>query len=228
MADQVSAFHQATGEPVSIVAESEGALVAKVYLLANPTAPAHELILLSPLVSPARVWYPPPGRSGWGVAAGWGLRELSRALRGLSGSDLSTEAPLVRSIVDHAPALRGALACPLPAVHQLALFPLADAVAAPHPSMIGMPTGVVPAFHGGLLGEPSVQATVTGYLDDGQPPKAAAWPVAELLVRAGSSAWQVPELPLPLNPAWRELPGEPSGADPSCGQIAAALRRWIG
>ena len=224
MADQVAAFHRATGQPASIVAESEGALAAKAYLLANPAAPVRELILLSPLVSPARVWYPPPGRSGWGLATGWELRELGRVLRTLSGSDLTTETPLVRSIVDHAPALRGALACPLPNVHELALFPLADAVAAPHPSRIRIPSGVVPAFHGGLLSEPSVQETVTGYLDDSRPPPAAAWLAAELLLRAASAAWQVPELPLTLNAAWRE----PPGPDPGCGQIAAALRRWVG
>jgi hypothetical protein len=224
LAAQVAAFHRATGRPVSLVAESEGALVAKVYLLADARAPVDELILLSPLVEPARVWYPRPGGSGWGQATGWELRQLGRALRELSGADLTADTPLVRSIVDHAPALRGALACPLPGVHQLALFPLADAVAAPHPSRIAIPVGVVPAFHGGLLGEPSVRATVTGYLEDGRPPAAAAWPVAELLVRAASAAWQVPELPLTLNPAW----GDPPGRDPGCRQIAAALGRWVG
>ena len=38
MAAQVDAFHAATGRPVSIVAESEGSLVAKTYLTARPAA----------------------------------------------------------------------------------------------------------------------------------------------------------------------------------------------
>src|SRR6266511_3237595 len=58
MRDQVEAFHRQSGQKVAIVAESEGALVAKTYLAATPGAPVDELVMLSPLVQPARVWYP--------------------------------------------------------------------------------------------------------------------------------------------------------------------------
>src|SRR6266540_1332076 len=58
MRDQIEAFHRQSGQKVAIVAESEGALVAKTYLAATPGAPVDELVMLSPLVQPARVWYP--------------------------------------------------------------------------------------------------------------------------------------------------------------------------
>jgi len=49
---QVNAFHAATGEPVSIVAESEGSVVALAYLAASPHAPVRNLVVLSPLLAP--------------------------------------------------------------------------------------------------------------------------------------------------------------------------------
>src|SRR5205807_1922998 len=74
------AFHDATGRPISIVAESEGALVAKTFLTTTPSAPVDQLIMLSPLVQPGRVYYPPAGHEGWGVATGAGLSGLSAGL----------------------------------------------------------------------------------------------------------------------------------------------------
>ena len=224
MAAQVTAFHRDTGQPVAIVAESEGALVARTYLAASPRAPVAELIMLSPLVQPARVWYPREGAAGWGLAAGWELRELGGLFHDLSGADLSADMPVVRSLLDHGPALRDLLACPLPATHQLALFPLADAVATPHPSEIGIPSRVVPAFHGGLLAEGSVRHVVEDYLQHGTVPAATIWPVAQQILRASAAAWQVPELPLTLNKDW----SGPAGRSPSCDAMTASLREWLG
>ena len=223
MASQVEGFHRDTRRPVAIVAESEGALVAKAYLAANQGAPVDELVMLSPLVRPARVWYPREGDDGWGVAAGWELRELGGLFHDLSGAHLSADMPVVRSLLDHGPALRDLLACPLRSTHQLALFPLADAVATPHPSAIGIPSGVVPAFHGGLLAEGSVRQVVARYLVDGTVPAPTLWPVAQQILRASASAWQVPELPLTLNKAW----SGPPGRSPSCDAMSASLREWL-
>src|SRR6266536_2943787 len=207
MAAQVEALHLQTGRPVAVVAESEGALVAKTYLAATPGAPVGELVMLSPLVQPARVWYPRQGQDGWGLATGWELRELGGLFRDVSGSDLSADMPVVRSLMDHGPALRDLLACPLPRTRQLALFPLADAVATPHPSEIGIPSEVVPAFHGGLLGDDGVRRAVIRYLRYGTVSPATIWPVAQQILRASAAAWQVPELPLTLNDAWSGPPG---------------------
>jgi hypothetical protein len=224
MGAQLDVLYRQTHQRVAIVAESEGALVAKTYLAAKPDAPAAELVMLSPLVQPARVWYPSEGDQGWGLAAGWELRELSDLFHDLSGADLSADMPVVRSLLDHGPALRDLLACPLPATHQLALFPLADAVATPHPSEIGIPSGVVPAFHGGLLAESSVREVVARYLDHGTAPAPTIWPVAQQILRASAAAWQVPELPLTLNSRW----SGPAGRAPSCQAMSAALRQWLG
>ncbi len=223
MAAQVEALHLQTGRPVAVVAESEGALVAKTYLAATPGAPVGELVMLSPLVQPARVWYPRQGQDGWGLATGWELRELGGLFRDVSGSDLSADMPVVRSLMDHGPALRDLLACPLPRTRQLALFPLADAVATPHPSEIGIPSEVVPAFHGGLLGDDGVRRAVIRYLRYGTVSPATIWPVAQQILRASAAAWQVPELPLTLNDAW----SGPAGRSPSCDAMAASLREWL-
>ena len=125
---------------------------------------------------------------------------------------------------DHAPAVRDLLTCPLPGVDQLALFPLADAVAAPHPTAIGIPASVVPAFHGGLLSSGAVHKTIALRLDGGALPRYDIWSSVERVVRVSSSAWQVPPLPLSLNPAW----GHPPGDSPSCAAMAAVLRQWVG
>jgi len=223
MGSQVDAFHAATGKPVSIVAESEGSLVAKTYLAATPAAPVTELVLLSPLVSPARVYYPPNGHEGWGVAAGIELKGLTEGLKVISPIDLTPDTPLLRSIADNAPAVRDLLTCPLPGVDQLALFPLADAVASPHPTAIGIPASVVPAFHGGLLSSGAVHKTIALRLDGGKLPNYDVWSSVERVVRVSSSAWQVPPLPLSLNRAW----GHPPGRAPSCQAMAAVLQRWV-
>jgi hypothetical protein len=223
MRAQVDTFSRQTHQRVAIVAESEGALVAKTYLAADPNAPVDELVMLSPLVQPARVFYPSDGEQGWGLASGWELRELGGLFHDLSGANVSADMPVVRSMMDHGAALRGLLACPLPRTRQLALFPLADAVATPHPSQIGIRSEVVPAFHGGLLGNERIRRAVSGYLEHGRVAPTTFWPVAQEILRASAAAWQVPELPLTVNPAW----SGPSGRSPSCDAMAASLREWL-
>jgi hypothetical protein len=223
MRAQVDTFSRSSGQRVAIVAESEGALVAKTYLAANPNAPVDELVMLSPLVQPARVFFPDGGEQGWGLASGWELRQIGDLFRDLSGADMSADMPVVRTMMDHGPAVRGLLACPLPHTRELALFPLADAVATPHPSQIGIPSEVVPAFHGGLLANDRIREAVSGYLEHGRVEPATIWPVAQEILRASAAAWQVPELPLTVNPAW----SGPSGRSPSCDAMAASLRQWL-
>lgn len=223
MRDQVESLHRQSGQDVAVVSESEGALVAKTYLAATPGAPVDELVMLSPLVQPARVFFPGRGQDGWGLASGWELREIGGLFRDLSGADMSADMPVVRSLLDHGPAVRDLLACPLKDTRQLALFPLADAVATPHPSKIGIPSEVVPAFHGGLLADDGIRRTVSTYLEDGKVAPATVWPVAQQILRASAAAWQVPELPLTLNPAW----SGPDGRSPSCDAMSASLREWL-
>src|SRR5437660_1561070 len=214
MAVQVDALHQATGAPVSIVAESEGALVAKVYAVTTPRPPIGALILLSPLVDPARVYFPRRGREGFGLAAAAELRGIAGILATLSPVNVSTDTPLFRSIVDNAPTVRQLLRCPVPGVRQLALFPLADAVVVPHPSDVGSRSAVVPAFHGGLLSNPSVKLTIALELSSRRAPGVHTWARVERTIEVSAAAWQVPELPIRLNSAWR-APSPSVG----CGQL---------
>jgi hypothetical protein len=222
MADQVEHLHRRAGRPVTIVAESEGALVAKSYVLSRPHVPVEGLILLSPLVAPGRVYYPQTGTDGWGKAAGAELRVITAALRRLSPLTVSTDTPLLRSIVDNAPALRGALRCPADGVRQSAFIPLADAVVAPEPDVGGLDVDVVPAFHGGLLTNPSTRRTIGIVLGDGALPKLQFWRASARAIRAAAVAWQVPELPLHLNRQW----DAPDGSPPSCAEIRRWMQRW--
>jgi predicted component of type VI protein secretion system len=179
--------------------------------------------MLSPLVSPGRVYYPPGGHEGWGVAAGVELKGITAVVKEISPIDLTPDTPLLRSIADNAPAVRELLTCPLPGVDQLALFPLADAVASPHPTAVGVPASVVPAFHGGLLSSGAVHKTIALRLDGGKLPRYDIWSPVQRVVQVASSAWQVPPLPLSINPAW----GHPSGRAPSCAAMASALQQWV-
>jgi hypothetical protein len=220
MAHQVDAFRADAGQPVTIVAESEGALIAKAYLMSHPDAPVDTLVLLSPLVEPGGAYYPPAGDDGWGVAGGLGLRWITAVVRTLSPLDVTTDDGLFRSLADEAPALREMLACPVDGVDQLAVFPLADAVAGAEPHLDGVPSAVVPAFHGGLADNPAVQRTIRTALDAGVSPEHSWWETTDAVIRAGAAAWRVPMLPISVNPAWE------NGDDASdCGDIAGLVRR---
>jgi hypothetical protein len=222
MRDQVSALHRATGRRVDLVAESEGSVVTTLYLVANPEAPVDSVILLSPVVRPARVYYPARGDDGWGMAAGWALRGMSSALGALSRLDLSADSPFLRSILDHGPAVRGIAACDPVHVREVVLFPIADAVAAPPPHARVPGTRVVPAFHGGLLGDGAVERTITrALLRQSIAGRTGPLHLAERLIRAGASAWQVPELPVGINQRW-------AGAEPvNCAEVRSAVQEWM-
>lgn len=216
---QVEELHRDTGRPVSIVAESQGALVAKTYLVADPHAPVDRLVMLSPLVRPGRVYYPPSGEDGWGVATSWELRGLMAVIRGLTPLSVSADTELFRSVADHAPLLRSIMACPVEGVRELVVVPVADAVVA---SAIDAGTSrviAVPAFHGGLMGNEQVQRIVADELRGRSPDGSEAWSKGDRIVRALSAAWQVPELALSLNPVWAD-------DEPGCPGARTLLREW--
>jgi len=218
---QVDAYHRQTHHPITVVAESEGALLAKAYLAATPHAPVRALVLLSPLVAPGRVYYPRAGREGWGVFGGAELGGLAWALGGLSPVEVSPDTPFLRSIVDQAPALGSVMACGLPGVRQAAVVPLDTGVTASPDDSLAYPSVVVPAFHGGLLDDATTAEVVADVVggrplggDDG-------WSLAEDVISAGASAWQVPALDDGLNRAWRH--DRTSG---ECAAVRAHLRAW--
>jgi hypothetical protein len=221
MAAEVRAFHRQTRRPVTIVAESEGALVAEAYVHATPGAPVNRLVVLSPLVKPGRVYYPPASGSGFGIAAGWELRGLSATLESLGSEAISGDNPFLRSVADHGPQLDSLLGCDVPGVSGMAVLPLADATSTPYAAGFAMPSVVVPGFHGGLLGTKHVQRIVARYLRDGVVPDSALLDVTDRAIKAGATAWQVPSLTPTANPAWSGL------SEGSCAATARSLRSWL-
>jgi hypothetical protein len=83
----------------------------------------------------------------------------------------------------------------------------------------------VPAFHGGLLGDPNADAVIERVLGGQTPSGSNLLSVAEQLIGPASSAWQVPALPLPLNKQWSQPAGSGSaaGSSPSCSSISNEL-----
>ena len=178
------------------------------------------MVLLSPLDQPGRVFYPPSGRQGYGVATGEALGGLADLLGRISPIDLGADDPLFRSIVDHAGALRGLLACPTPGKAENLIEPLADAVVDPAPPSTSVPVTVIPAFHGGLLTDAQARDDVARLLSGGAIPSSTGLDGAEHIIRLAGGAWQVPSLPLRFY--------ADSDDAPSCQAMAVQLRHWVG
>jgi hypothetical protein len=180
-------------------------------------------VALSPLLDPGRVYYPPLGEDGWGVASGAIVDGMAAALGRVVPVRVSADTPLFRSIVNEGPALRGLLRCRVPGVRELAVLPLDSALAAPAPTTVRIPYTVRPAVHGGLLGDGTtarlVQRTLLGRPVD----TSSAWKHVERALQASASPWQTPSLVQHLAPRWRGLP-EPD----DCAGVRRALRSWLG
>lgn len=218
LSTQVDALAHRDHHKVDLVAVSEGSLVAETYLAAHPSAPVDQVVLLSPLVTPGRAYYPPSGQDGWGVVSRLGLEGLTDTLGSISPLQISPSTPLFQSIVDEAPTVRSLLSCPVPGIRQAAVEPVADAVAAPQDPDLGIPTVVVPAFHSGALGDHSADVAVADILEHHSLPDDRAWTDIEHVLRPAAAAWQVPPLALNANPSWKlghDAVIEPDG-DMSC------------
>ena len=230
MDEEVRSIAARTHSKIVLIGESEGSVIAKAYVFGAKDPPVARLIMLSPLVHPARVYYPPRGRQGWGTGTGWILRGVGAVLRQFAPLNLSPDAPLVRSMEDDAPTVRYLFACRTPGVEEDAFIPLADAAAAPRPATQDVPIAVVPSFHGGLLGDRQVDDAIDVVLSGGPLPALSVWRAGAEIVRGGAAAWQVPELPLRLNPVWR-APHEPEPeTEPTkarCADIRRSLAAWL-
>jgi hypothetical protein len=216
LADQVRNAHQRSGRPIALVAQSEGTLVVRSYLARYPHADVDGVVLLSPLLRPGRVYFPPPrDGSGWGIATGWLLREMFAAVRDTSHSQVSPDEPFVRSILDNAPAYRGTMLCAVPGLRVIAFVPFSEALVSP-PQRFGadIPVVELPGLHAGLLGEPDVQAHIVAFLR-GQAAGTSPGPGYAVIQRA-AGAWQAPALALGVNPAWHadHLPDPTFGQSP--------------
>jgi hypothetical protein len=222
MREQVDALHRATGRSVSIVAESEGALVTQTYLAGTRDAPVRAAVLLSPLVAPGRVSYPLRGDDGWGVAAGTVLHGLTAVVGAVGPVEVSPDTQLFRSIVDEEPALGALLRCPPPGVRSFAILPLDSGVSAPAPFDIRVPHAVVPAFHGGLLGDATSAEMVRRVLRDQPVSGSGAWASVGDVINAGAAAWQAPSLEPALEAGWSAIDAD------DCTAVRGRLRQWLG
>lgn len=204
MRDEVRALNHAYSSPVTIVAESEGALVARAYLLSsseNAATVVDRLITLDmPRVGDA-VYYPPAGESGWGLASGWGLRGLTAVVGDIGFLTVSADAPFFRSLVG-CPALLATIGtAPLPrGVSETRVIALADAVDdyAHDPRVDSY---VVRSPHGGLLGRPDVQRLIADTVSGVARPASATSLSVVRVIGSMSAAWSLPGLKRGLVPA---------------------------
>jgi hypothetical protein len=217
---QVTSLYARTGLPVDIVAESEGALVAKTALLSEPGSPVATLVMASPIEDPGRVFYPTKGDQGWGVAMDEAMRLLSDAFQGMAPVDLSPDSPFLASLDGKAPVLEKAMSCAIAGTRQFALLPLADATVVPVAEKLAFPSVVLPAFHGGLIESPSGEKILSRVLMNQPVSEDRLLQLADEAISYASAAWQVPSL------AQSDIPASTlrTGTPPSCPQAAAELR----
>lgn len=220
---QVDELYRRTGRPVDVVAESEGALVAKTALLAAPGAPVATLVMASPLDDPGRVFYPVRGDKGWGVASDEAMRLLSDAFQGVAPVDLSPNSPFLASLDGKAPELAKAMSCPITGTRQFALLPLADATVVPVAEKLSYPSVVLPAFHGGLIENPSVETVLSRVLLDRPVDEDHLLTLVDQAISYASAAWQVPS----LAPSDAPATARQGGSSPNCRKVAADLRAAV-
>lgn len=207
IAAQVLALSKKAKRPVAIVAESEGTLGVYAMLARHPGLPVSAVVLLSPIVSPGQLTYPPDQDGASASEAA--LTELDHLVGGMSPYGPAGAQDLLDSVSEFGAryfADMVAVATSAPAgggtvtgaggkpIRVLAVVPLADAVTLPE---CALPSSVivVPALHGGLLGNPTVLPMVRSFLtghtvtfaEDSQMRDAAE------LITGAAAPWRMPE-----------------------------------
>jgi hypothetical protein len=213
MAAQVEWLHARTHGPVDIVAESEGTLGLYAMVARHPGLPIGPVVMLSPIVEPGQV-----GPVG---VPGEALIELNNLIGQMSPYGGSGARALIDSVAQVGASYfwditrdRG--------FRWLSVVPLADAVTlpqCPYPQNVV----VVPAFHGGLLGNPQVLRLVVDYFaGDKDLPSSQRLRTAAQVISAAAAAWRMPDLhpacpalsPWGVAPSARRLSGGPAPPGP--------------
>ncbi len=199
IAAQVWRLHAQTGRPVNLVAESEGSLGVYAMFARHRDVPVGSVALLSPIVAPGQVTFPPAGQQGPGVASGYALGILDRLVGELSPFGAAGADRLIDSVSSVGAAYAAEDAARVMSERWLAVVPLADAVTLP---VCSLPQNVlfVPAFHGGLLGDPAVLATVRSFLGGREVSGRSALREAAQILSAAAAAWRIPVRSAPSPP----------------------------
>jgi hypothetical protein len=197
LARQVEALHAATKKPVDIVAESEGTLAVYAMLDRHPGLPVGAIMLLSPIVEPGQL---SSGQDGESVSED-ALNELNSLVGDMSPYGPGGAADLLNSVsefgakyfADVATGAGLARGADGKRIRWLSVVPLADAVTLP---VCSLPAEVlvVPALHGGLLGDPTVLPMVAQFLSGRQVTDAGDARLrsdAELITSV-ATAWRMP------------------------------------
>jgi hypothetical protein len=195
MAVQLEWMHQRTHSPVDVVAESEGTLGVYAMLARHPHIPIGYLVLLSPIVEPGQL-----AQAGATVPTDL-LNTLNSLIGGMSPYGSSGAGELLDSISEVGARYFNSVSRDQQ-VPWLAVIPLADAVTLP---ACPWPRNVVfvAAFHGGLLGDPSIRALTVSFLSgNGSAPADVTGSQARLrnaaqLIAGSASAWRMPQLSAP-------------------------------
>jgi hypothetical protein len=186
MAVQVERLYAQTHTPVDIVAESEGTLGLYAMLVRHPGLPVGSLVLLSPIVAPGQV-----GQAGVPGAA---LITLNDLVGKMSPYGPAGAQALIDSVSQVGAAYFDDLARDR-GLRWFAIVPLADAVTLPPSCPYPPQVAVVPAFHGGLLGNPQARQMVQEVLNgDSDIHSGLGLRRAAQVISAAASAWRMPDL----------------------------------
>jgi hypothetical protein len=205
IATQVQKLYRLAGTSVDIVAESEGTLGLYAMLARHPHVPVGSVVLLSPIVAPGQL-----GQAA-NTVPGAALTTLNSLIGGMSPYGRSGAQALIDSVSEVGASYFAKVSRDR-GLPWLAVVPLADAVTLP---ACPWPRNMVfiDAFHGGLLGDRSVQRIVEAFLTSGTIPdqdldEMAGGSQRDLrsaaqLIAAAAAAWRMPDLhqACPGNPA---------------------------
>ena len=212
MAVQLEWLYRHAHAPVDVVAESEGTLGVYAMLARHPHVPIGYLVLLSPIVEPGQL-----AQAG-ATVPGDLLNTLNNLVGGMSPYGSSGAEELIESISQVGASYFDSVSHDQ-RVPWLAVIPLADAVTLP---ACTWPRSVVfvAAFHGGLLGDPSIRALTVRFLaGDGSAPADVSGSQGRLrnaaqLIAGSAAAWRMPQLtpPCPARPPRPSRPEPPNRA----------------
>jgi len=191
IAAQLEVLHNQTHRPVDVVAESEGTLGVYAMLSRHPGLPIGSVVLLSPIVDPGRVSYP-SGQDDTSVSEE-ALNELNHLAGEISPYGPSGAEQLLSSVSEFGARYFDTVANQSgKSLRWLAVVPLADALTLPvctlPPDVI-----VVPAFHGGLLGDGTVLPMVSAFLEGRQVSGTPDMREAAEIITGAAAAWRMPD-----------------------------------